>query len=554
MNEPSDMPLLFKRFPGLADEINWIQLADLPTPVQQLNNLGHEDLWIKRDDLTSGLYGGNKVRKLEFALADAKRRNKKRVITFGGIGTNHGLATAVFCRQLGIDCSLLLFKQPVTAHVKKNLQLFHAVGAEIIYKGSLISTVLDYYVTRRLKYPSDYYLFAGGSSIMGTIGFVNAAFELKSQVEQGLIPEPAVLICPVGSNGTLAGLSLGIQLAGLRTRMLGVRVTASHLGPMQSCTTGVVFNLMKQTHRFLKNKSKEVPDLQLEKPEIIENYFGAGYGHPTPEGIEAYLQLKAKENIKLDPCYTSKTFAAVLDFCHRHPQGPILYWHTYNSVDLANLAQGIETAPIKDEVRQFLEAREVEFESVNQSSLVTCGENMKGKLTIGQPAPDFSYNSPWRVDLRFHETLNQMPTLLIFLRYIGCPLCQLRIAELKNDFMKFNEKGVQLLIVLQSQPENIRNLISENQMPVTLICDPDEKIFGRYGVKSGNFLQYAPPSVVMKAVKARIKGFKHGLSEGKEMQLPAVFLVGKEKTIQYAHYGKNIDDVPTNDELYKLIA
>ncbi|MBU2514142.1 pyridoxal-phosphate dependent enzyme [bacterium] len=550
MNERIDKPILFRYFPGLSGKIAWIQLADLPTPVQRLHHLDHEDLWIKRDDLTSRLYGGNKVRKLEFALADAKRKNKKRVITFGGIGTNHGLATAVFCRQLEMDCLLLLFKQPITEHVKKNLLLFHAFGAETIYKGSLTGTVLDYYLSRRLKNPFDYYLFAGGSSLTGIIGFVNAAFELKSQVEQGQIPEPAVLICPVGSNGTLAGLSLGVQLAGMKTRLIGVRVTASHLGPIQSCTPDVAFGLMKKTYRFLKKRCEAIPELHLKKPEFIENYFGQGYGHPTREGINAYLELKNKENITLDPCYTSKTFAAVLNFCCQQPKGPILYWHTYNSVDLSDKAQGVDTTMLPQDIRQFLEEKEIDCESFTP---FTHREDMKDKFTTGTPAPDFSFDSPWQKNLQFHKILDEKPAFLIFLRYIGCPVCQLKIAELKKDYAEFEQKNVQILVVLQSLPENIQELTTEKEMPFTIVCDPGEKIFSQYKVTPGNLLQYAPPSVVIKAVKAKMKGFKHGKSEGKEMQLPAVFFVDKEKTIQYAYYGKNIGDVPANTDLLKAI-
>ena len=92
-----------------------------------------------------------------------------------------------------------------------------------------------------------YTLGAGGSSPLGTIGFVSAAFELKKQIEEGLIPEPEIIICPLGSNGTMAGLTLGVQLAGLNIKVIGIRVTSSHIGPFESCTKKMVTSLMNKS-------------------------------------------------------------------------------------------------------------------------------------------------------------------------------------------------------------------------------------------------------------------------------------------------------------------
>jgi len=241
MNPPGttgkpDRPVLFREYPELEENTPRISLGRFPTPVQRLNQMGDTNLWIKRDDLSSPVYGGNKIRKLEFILGEAKRRKSAHIITFGGIGTNHGLATAIFCNKLGINCTLLLFYQPVTAGVKKNLLLFNKYKAATIYKTTLWKTVVSYYLLQRFKYPGAYFVYAGGSNPEGTIGYVNAAFELKEQINRGEIPEPEVIICPLGSGGTLAGLSLGLQLAGMQARLMGVRVSESHLGPFQTCT------------------------------------------------------------------------------------------------------------------------------------------------------------------------------------------------------------------------------------------------------------------------------------------------------------------------------
>jgi 1-aminocyclopropane-1-carboxylate deaminase/D-cysteine desulfhydrase-like pyridoxal-dependent ACC family enzyme len=354
--ERSGHPVLFEHYPDLSERLDWISLGALPTPIQRLSELGIENLWIKRDDLSSSVYGGNKVRKLEFILAAAKRRKGKRVITFGGIGTNHGLATAIFCHQLGMACTLLLFWQPVTQHVQSNLRLFHNFQANMVYTKTLWRAVLRYYLLERIKHPRAYYVFAGGSNAEGTVGFVDAALELKKQVAHGEMPEPAAIICPLGSGGTMAGLSLGCRIGGLGTRVIGVRVSASHLGPFPACTPGTVMKLMQATYGFLKKRCPTIPAMSMDTPLIVENYLGEGYGFPTEEGTRAYRFVKEKANIVLEPTYTAKTFAAVMDYC-RSPQestGPVLYWHTYNAVDLSGLAESVDDQALPKPLRKFV--------------------------------------------------------------------------------------------------------------------------------------------------------------------------------------------------------
>jgi 1-aminocyclopropane-1-carboxylate deaminase/D-cysteine desulfhydrase-like pyridoxal-dependent ACC family enzyme len=355
--EKSDIPFLFRNYPELRQKIAWLPLGTFPTPVQPLNRLGFENLWVKRDDRSCSVYGGNKVRKLEFILAEARQHSTRHIVTFGGIGTNHGLATAIFCDRLDIDCTLLLFHQPVTGYVKQNLLLFEKYHAVTIYKKTRWRTVLAYYLLHRIRHPGACYVFAGGSNAAGTIGYVNAAFELKEQIDKGEIPAPAVVFCPLGSGGTLAGLSLGFALAGLRIRAVGVRVSESHLGPFQVCTERTVEKLMHKTYIYLKKRCRRLPDLTVRKPSIVENYFGGGYGVPTQAGSAVDRLVKKMEGIALDPTYTAKTFAAVFDHCRKHGRdsGPVLYWHTYNSVDLSAQADSVNYRNLPKALQVFIE-------------------------------------------------------------------------------------------------------------------------------------------------------------------------------------------------------
>lgn len=343
---------LFEAFPSLDLSIPSLALAKLPTPVEPLPELA-PNLWIKRDDKTNSLYGGNKVRKLEFILADVLKSKKKNLVSFGAIGTNHGVATAIYSLQMGIPFKLLLFKQPVTGHVQQNIKLMHRFNAKLKYQGSLLKTALRFYLGKLFKSKHSYYLFAGGSNIQGCISFVNAAFELKQQIDAGLLPEPDYIYCPVGSSSTLAGLSLGCKLAGLKSQLIGIRVAPSHIGPIPACTRGTVSSLQAACHRHLCELEPKLQDLELPKITLIDQYFGAGYGHASPEGDWAQ-QMFEQTDIGLDPTYTAKTAAAALNCCANHTDKNILYWHTYNSADMSDLAAKADLGSLPTELQSFL--------------------------------------------------------------------------------------------------------------------------------------------------------------------------------------------------------
>lgn len=354
---------LFQKYPELVRKLPQLELGNFPTAVHPLQRLGIENFWIKRDDQSSPDYGGNKIRKLEIILAAACQKKIRHLVTAGGIGTNHGLATAIFCDQLGIKCTLLLYYQPVTESVQQSLLLLGRYKARLIYRKTLWRTMVNYFGIYRLKCPCAYFVYPGGSSTIGNIGYVNAAFELKNQIDQGILPEPAIIFCPLSSGGTLAGLALGVQLAGLNTRVLGVRVMPSHLGPFQACTPQTVEKQIQQTYGYLKKRCRDLPDISIRVPGILTNYLGNGYGAPTRAGSKAYNLMQEKEGITLDPTYTAKTFAAVLDYCRNHQvdRGPVLYWHTYNSVDLSNRAAEADFRDLPESLQTIIEQKPIRF-------------------------------------------------------------------------------------------------------------------------------------------------------------------------------------------------
>ena len=342
---------LFEAYPAMERHLPWMLLGNWPTPVQKLNvlgtTIGYPELWIKRDDLSSDVYGGNKVRKLEFAIADALRKKKKYVITVGGIGTNHGLATTIHCGRAGIRTILVLIPQPITDKVQENLLLDQHFGAEINFGRSTIEAYLRA-AWVMLTHPNFYLLWAGGTSPLSTLGYVNAAFELKQQVDAGLLSEPKYIFGATGSMGTTAGLIVGARLAGLKSRIVGVKVSMD----TYSNVRGIV-SLTNKTVGLMRKHDPSVPDMRFTDSDfdLEVGFFGGEYGRVTPEGKTAVELIKKTEGIGLETTYTGKALAAMLDFVKkgRSPDGaPVLFWNTYNSVDYSETIKqcgGFKTLP-----------------------------------------------------------------------------------------------------------------------------------------------------------------------------------------------------------------
>jgi D-cysteine desulfhydrase len=274
----------------------------------------------------TGGWGGNKIRKLEWILPDVQARGKRRILTVGGLGTNWGLATALYARERGIDTVLALIDQPMDEHVGEQLARLRESGAELHLthtKARTIAAAPLLFAWHRLPY----FLPAGGSSVIGTLGYVEAALELAAQVERGELPEPAAVVTAVGSGGTAAGLLLGLRLAGLRTRVVGVVVNDT-----LPLAEGDLIGLARATERLLRRRGAKLGPVEFAPGSLIvtRRWLGPGYGHATPEG-EAAQRVAAAAGLGLDPVYTGKAFAGALAL-DAHPwfgDRPIVFVNTY---------------------------------------------------------------------------------------------------------------------------------------------------------------------------------------------------------------------------------
>jgi D-cysteine desulfhydrase len=343
---------LLRRHPALR-ALPRVALTALPTAVEplRLDGVSEGALWVKRDDRSSSIYGGNKARKLEFTLARAQRRGCRRLVTTGGIGTHHGLATALFGRALGMATTLVVVPQPVTPHVRAQLAALQGAGAELLPAngvGGAALQVVRALALAALRGERPYLVPTGGSSALGDVGFVAAAFELAEQIEAGLLPEPAEIHVPVGSGGTLAGLVLGARLAALRARVVGVLVTdilppsPRRLARLANAT----LDLLRRVDPALPARRVAAADFELTHAQL-----GPGYGATTP-AADAAQALAAGAGLDLETTYTAKCLAEVVArLADGRARAPVLFWNTYNSRALEPTPAA---APLPAAIRRWL--------------------------------------------------------------------------------------------------------------------------------------------------------------------------------------------------------
>ena len=324
---------LFDAFPALHDRVPFVPLADLPTPLQRMERLSAEvgaEIWVKRDGLTHPVYGGNKIRKFEFVFGDVLRKQATAVLTGGGLGSHHTIATAVVARQFGLQPVCSYYCQPITKEVRRYLRLSPPLGIEAHfcgdYVGLAISFVWQYvrWLTRTGHPP--YFIYPGAPGTLGTLGYVSAAFEIKAQLEQMGIPEPDVVFVAVGSCGTFAGLLLGARLAGLHSRIVGVRIIEQDVANRPK-----IARMVNRAARYMRRRDGSVPPVQLvtEEVDMLDAYLGPGYAHPTGEAVRAVEWVARAEKLPLETTYTGKAMAALLDYARRHPGTRLLFVDTF---------------------------------------------------------------------------------------------------------------------------------------------------------------------------------------------------------------------------------
>jgi L-cysteate sulfo-lyase len=315
-----------------------VRLAHLPTPLEHLPNLsralGGPEIWIKRDDCTGMSSGGNKTRKLEYLLAEAQAEGADIILTQGATQSNHARQTAACAAKLGMACHLLLENRTLKTAEEYtqggNVFLDHLHGATVErhpanpdMNGEMLK------VAERLKAAGrkPYAIPGGGSNPTGALGYVNAAIELVTQANDAGLRIDHV-VHATGSAGTQAGLVVG--LAGIRSGvpLLGIGVRAPRERQEEN-----VYRLALATCEKIGVRDA------VQREDVVANcdYVGSGYGFSTPGSVEAISLLARLEGILLDPVYSGKGMAGLIDLCRRgyFQKGQnVVFIHTGGSVGL----------------------------------------------------------------------------------------------------------------------------------------------------------------------------------------------------------------------------
>jgi D-cysteine desulfhydrase len=345
-------PALFERAPRLRETLPWLSLGRFPTPVDTIDLPGAGPVLVKRDDCCAEGYAGNKVRKLEFLLAAARAAGAQRLITAGAAGSHHALATAYHGRRLGFDISLVLFPQPLTQHVREMLLLDHAVGAELRWARRM--EAVPYAIWRaRLAHREErpWVIAPGGSSEIGTLGYVSAALELAAQVGAGAVVRPSRIHVAAGTLGTAAGIALGLAWAGLEVPVIATRITARIVTNQR-----VLESLVRRTTTLLRGAGAAPPDpaCALGLVELRHDQIGPGYGLATPQA-EAALEQLAQLGLRLDVTYTAKAAAGLLAGVDAASSAPPLLWQTLSAIEPHELLHAVSADDLPEPFARYLD-------------------------------------------------------------------------------------------------------------------------------------------------------------------------------------------------------
>jgi D-cysteine desulfhydrase len=328
-----------------------LALAHLPTPVEPLSRLGRElglDLWVKRDDCTGAELGGNKIRKLEYVLAETLARGADTVLTCGGAQSNHCRATALAAARLGLSCVLLLrVPDPaVPPPLEANSLLDGMSAARIVWVSPEQYQQREAVFTREARALAaagrrPYVIPEGASDALGAWGYIRAMAELAGDVAQldGGRPKATTVIHATGSGGTGAGLVLGNLILGLNWRVVGINVCDDR-------------NYFTEVQGRICQQAIDAYDLGIafdrrRDLEILDGYVGRGYALSRPEELSLMARVCRTEGLVLDPVYTGKAFYGMVQTLKADPNifgRRIVFIHTGGLIGL--FPKAAEIAPL----------------------------------------------------------------------------------------------------------------------------------------------------------------------------------------------------------------
>ena len=332
------MDLLVARYPRLRQTLARVDLLVAETPVERWL-VGGTTLLVKRDDLSSPTLGGNKVRALELLLAAAPPN--RRLLTVGPRGSTHALAVALHGARLGLETEVVTWPQEMH-DVAAATSVRLGAHARLTESRSPAEAYLRAAFRRTRGHV--HWIPAGGSSPLGALGHAAAALELVAQLARDGMAMPEAVVVPLGSGGTVAGLLLGFALAGVTTKVIGVRVVPRIVG-----NRGHVLRLARRSRALLGRLSGEsMPHIDGARLTIEHASYGGAYGRETAAATAAASWLRQSGGPRLDATYSGKAFGHALALARLAPDGAVLFWLTFDARWLdadADTSRGLRPPP-----------------------------------------------------------------------------------------------------------------------------------------------------------------------------------------------------------------
>jgi len=323
----------------LTDDVRRVPIAFLPTPLVEMRRLTEElggpRIFVKRDDQTGLATGGNKARKLEFLIAEALGEGADTVLTIGGAQSNHARQTAAAGAMYGLR-SVLVLRGSRPDHWNGNLLLDDLLGARVHWAGDkpLHETMMEMAREEEAAGRRPYLIPLGGSNAVGALGYVAAMEELMGQIEELELDVDAIVFAS-SSGGTQAGMMVGARALGFRGQVVGISVDKTEKG-----LKATLAELVSQTAEYLGlGLSFDEADLV-----VYDDYVGEGYGVLGDPEREAIRLMAKVEGLLLDPVYTGRAMAGLLDLIGKGVLGPeetVVFWHTGGTSALFAYNEGL---------------------------------------------------------------------------------------------------------------------------------------------------------------------------------------------------------------------
>ena len=332
---------LFRHLPQLS--IPWVTLGEFPTPLEELDCTQRSGpLLIKREDLSSPYYGGNKVRTLEAHLGRAKAFGAKEVWATGAYGSNHAIATVTHGQRIGLETGVMLWPQPPTETAQRNMRAMLSKRPYVWPLASVVTLPLGMTrLPRRARAPV-YLMSPGGATIEGAIAHISAALELAEQIDAAGVPTPEAVVVAVGSTCTSAGLLAGVHLAarfGIAFRDRVPRIHAVRVTPWPITSRLRIARFAAQTFQAVTSLAGLRMSISTRELyaglRVDHRYLGRGYGRPTRRGRVAQERMASLGGPRLDDVYSAKSGAAFFSLAKRIKNDrPLVFWATKSSAPL----------------------------------------------------------------------------------------------------------------------------------------------------------------------------------------------------------------------------